>query len=314
MASRYDDRRGVDRAGADRERVSSTARPHTATSGAEAVRVGSSGSVELPSFGAFLQELRERARTDGRTGCGMSRAELAIGARHGVSYIAKLEQGKARDPSPAVVDDLATALGATEVERRHLHDLSVYRPSDDTSSPGVPEVAAANRAYVDALAPAISGFVDELWNVLYANSEYRRVFRHIADPDVANVLTWFFFVPESRRIMIEWEREALLTVSWLRALMVRGQVGAATVAPLLDTLARSREFVAMWRRGDIALSRHKPEMLLRDLDLGKVLHLQAQVLTWPDVSGVLQLYLGVDVGPDRDVSRLDGASGGQYDW
>lgn len=247
-------------------------------------------AVAMPSFGAFLHVLRLRR--------GMSRAELATRAERGASYITKLEQGHARGPSSKLVEDLAAALGATGVERQHLHDLSVYRPHH-TDQPVPTVISDANKAYVDGLVPAISGFVDDTWNVLYANSEYRRVFRHIADPDVNNVLVWFFFVPESQRIMVEWEREALLTVSWLRALMVRGHFGEQTVEPLMTKLVQCPEFNTMWRRGDVALSRHKPEMLLRDMDRGRTLHLRAQVLKWPVVDSALQLYLGVDVGPPQ---------------
>lgn len=228
----------------------------------------------------------------------MSRAELATRAGRGVSYITKLEQGEAQAPSYALVEGLADALEATGAERQHLHDLSTFRPEDLSAAPPrpAPVITEAQRAYVDGLAPALSGFVDNAWNVLYANSPYIRIFRDIDQPHVENVLLWFFFVPESRRVMVEWEREALLTVAWLRGLMVGNRLAGLDCTDVLNRLARSREFRDMWSHGDVALSRHKPEMLVRDLDRDTVLHLRAQVLRWPEPVSPLQLYLAVDTG------------------
>ncbi|MEQ3553599.1 helix-turn-helix domain-containing protein [Pseudonocardia nematodicida] len=265
---------------------------------------GAPPALESPSFGSFLQQLRARSTRGRRRGGGMSRAELATLAGRGVSYITKLEQGEAQAPSAAVVESVADALQVTGAERAHLHDLSTYRPAPAGTAHRSPvSVTDANRIYVDNLAPALGGFVDVAWNVLYANGAYTRVYRHIDDPGVGNVLVWLFFVPDSRHIMVEWEQEALLTVSWLRALMVRNERTGPDYTTLMHRLARSDEFLTMWRRGQVALARHKDEMLVRDLDRGTVLHLHAQVLTWPEPGSSLQLYLGVDVTGNALPSR-----------
>ncbi|WP_226353117.1 helix-turn-helix domain-containing protein [Pseudonocardia sp. ICBG601] len=252
-------------------------------------------TVELPELGRFLRQLRERSLNGCRRAGGMSRMELATLTGHGAGYIAKLEQGGQATPSPAVVDALADALGCSPGQRQHLHDLRDYRPGEGDRPVTPCVITDQNRIYVDTLTPALAGFVDDAWNVLYANSEYRRVYRRIADPDIANVLLWFFFVPESRHIMVEWEQEALLTVSWTRALMVRNHLGGDQFTTLLDQLSHSTEFQKMWNSGDVALGRHKAEMLVRDLDSGKVLNLRAQVLKWPEPASPLQLYLAIDM-------------------
>lgn len=273
----------------------SEARPHLTLHEQSA-----SGSVELPEFGTFLRQLRTQSPRGHPRGGGMSRAELATLAERGVSYITKLEQGEAQAPSYALVESLADALGVTDAERLHLHHLSNYRRVAASVSPRpMPTITVANKAYVDNLAPALSGFVDDAWNVLYANPVYSRIYRHIDDPEIGNVLTWFFFVPESRRIMVEWEREAHLTVAWFRGLMVGSHLNGLDCTQLMNTLSRAADFCRMWEAGDVALGRHKEEMLVRDLDRGALLHLRAQVLKWPEPASPLQLYLGVDVGPPQ---------------
>ncbi|MEV1296157.1 helix-turn-helix domain-containing protein [Pseudonocardia sp. NPDC049635] len=255
-------------------------------------------ALELPSFGSFLRQLRERAPSGHRRGGGMSRAELATLAGRGISYITKLEQGEAHSPSFELVESLADALEVTDAERQHLHDLRTHRRDTCCEPrPSAETITPANKAYVDNLVPALSSFVDDAWNVLYPNSAYTRVYRHIDDPTISNVLLWFFFVPESRHIMVEWEREAQLTVAWLRGLMVGNHLNGVDRTDLIQRLSRSSEFRRMWTEGGVALGRHKEEMLVRDLDRGTVLHLRAQVLKWPNPASSLQLYLGVDVGP-----------------
>ncbi len=256
---------------------------------------GAWDSVELPALGRFLRQLREQSPNGCRRGGGMSRMELATLTGHGAGYIAKLEQGEQVTPSAPAVDRLADALGCSPCQRQHLHDLREYRPGTGNRAVPPHTITVENRAYADTLNPALAGFVDDAWNVLYANSEYRRVYRHITDPGIANVLLWFFFVPESRHIMVEWEREALLTVAWTRSLMVRNHLGGDQFTTLLSRLSQSPEFRNMWNSGDLALGRHKAEMLVRDIDSHTVLNLRAQVLKWPEASSPLQLYLAVDV-------------------
>ena len=249
--------------------------------------------LTLPSFGAFLQHLREHARTDRPRG-GMNRAELATVAQRSLSYITKLEQGRAQAPSPLVIDSLADALGATTSERRHLHNLSRYRPAATIPTPDAQKpLSDETKLFVDGLAPQISALFDYAWNVQYGNSEYRRLFRRI--DEAGNLLIWLFEVPESRRIIVEWEDEALITVSWVRSLMVAENADENIFSSLLDRLSRSREFRTMWDRNDVALTRDRPETILRDLDHGMQITVRSHVLRWPDPARGMQLYLGVQV-------------------
>lgn len=250
--------------------------------------------VEPPSLASYLRHLRKNGREAHRRGR-LSRTELAAQAGIGVGYVTKLEQGVALNPSLEVVDDLAEALGADSLERQHLHDLTAYHQALGTTSRQADddhEITEMMRAYVDHLAPNLAAFVDDAWNILYANSEYSRIYRNIDDPTVGNVLTWFFRTPESRQIMVDWETEARLTVAWLRALMVR-RPGSSLFEPLLRRLSANSDFVRMWGMQEILMGRHIPYMYVHDLDCGNAVLLVAQVYDWPDPTKALQLYLGV---------------------
>lgn len=264
-------------------------------------------TVEPPSFAAYLRHLRKHGREAQRNGT-VSRAELATRAQTAFSYVTKLEQGSAVHPSPEVIDNLADVLGVDDVERRHLHDLIVYDRESSllpTETVGPVDVTDQMRIYVDNLVPHLAGIVDDAWNVLYSNSEYARIYRHLADPAVGNVLMWFFQVPEARAIMIDWETEARLTVAWLRALMVR-RPRSTLFPPLLNQLSTSPDFQRMWASQEVLMGRPSPYMFVHDLDRNDDLRLLAEVYAWPDPTKALQIYLGVRVTTDGDAaSRHD---------
>ncbi len=264
-------------------------------------------TVEPPSFAAYLRHLRTHGREAQRNGP-LNRAELATQAKTAFSYVTKLEQGAAQHPSPEVVDNLADALGVDDVERRHLHDLVAYdreagMPPAETG--GAVDVTDQMRTYIDNLVPHLAGMVDDAWNVLYSNTEYARIYRHLAEPAVGNVLVWFFQVPEARAIMIDWETEARLTVAWLRALMVR-RPRSGLFLPLLDRLSASPDFRRMWLSQQVLMGRPSPYMFVHDLDRNEDLRLLAEVYPWPDPTKALQMYLGVRVTTDGDVRSRRG--------
>lgn len=246
-----------------------------------------SSTVQPPSFGSYLRHCRDIS--------GLSRPDLAAAADTSISYVAKLEQGAAINPTPERVELLASALKVTDVQRQHLHHLVAFDQvptgSVDDRVPA-DEITDIMRQHVDDLGPHLAGYVDTCWNVLHPNGEYARIYRHIADPAVANVLTWFFHVPESRAIMLEWEDEAHLTVAWLRSLMVR-HPGSRLFTELLARLRTSRDFRRMWEKQEVLMGRRTPFMWVHDLDHDCDIRLLAQVYPVPIPSQRIQLYLGV---------------------
>ncbi len=248
--------------------------------------------IERPSLGDYLRHLRH-ASPAARTGR-LSRERVAASAQISISYLIQLEQGKADNPSPEHLGRLAETFELSPVQVQHLHDLhdlarySQVKPGGDRGVP--PVITDVMREYIDNLTPHLCGYVNDCWDVLYANSEYSRIYRHIVD--AGNVLKWFFRVPESREIMVEWDPEARLTVAWFRALMVRSH-NSPEFGELLDDLAENAEFREIWNARELVMGRHSPYMKVRDLDSGEVVSLLAQVYAWPDPTQRVQMYLGI---------------------
>jgi hypothetical protein len=249
-------------------------------------------SIERPSLGEYLRYLR-RASPAARTGR-LSREWVAANAKISISYLIRMEQGSAENPSSECLRRLADTFELSPVQVQHLHDLAKHdlvTPDGDMTRPLV--ITDDMREHVDNLSPHLCGFVNERWDVLYANPEYSRIYRSIVD--IGNVLKWFFEVPESRQIMVEWEPEARLTVAWFRALMVRSN-DSSEFDELLTDLAANADFREMWNTQEILMGRHSPYMKVRDLDSGQEVFLLAQVYAWPDPTQRVQMYLGVRSG------------------
>jgi len=250
--------------------------------------------ITPPTFGEYLRHLRTTQGADAfpvrrRTppGKSLNRTKLAAAADVSAGYLIKLEQGHADNPSSEVVDRLATALGVRDVERQHMHDLA--EPALQDRRP-IPAISDAQREFVNHMHPHLSGYVDIAWNVLYANTEYRRIYRNIEVR--GNVLLWFFAERQSRSIMVEWEVEARLTVAWLRSNMARRRT-SPVFKDVLSKLAQFPDFERMWRSNEILMGRHTPYMRVRDLDNSEEMTLRAEVFPTPNPQEALQIYVGV---------------------
>ena len=103
----------------------------------------------------------------GRRAPGLRREELAGLAGVSVEYLVRLEQGRARNPSPQLLGALARALRLTEDERDHLYRVAgVAPPSTGVVSqhigPGVQRM-------LDRLGDVPMGVHSATWDLLWWN-------------------------------------------------------------------------------------------------------------------------------------------------
>ena len=139
------------------------------------------------------------------------------------------------------------------------------------------------------MAPHLCAYVDERWNVLACNAIYADAFPGLTD--VVNVLQWFFAVPASRQVMLEWESEARLTVSWFRWHMARYRQSAWAVELMTD-LSVDPRFAEMWEAEDVEFGRPQPLMHLREATSGEPYSVNVQITDVP-LGVPLQMFIGV---------------------
>lgn len=103
----------------------------------------------------------------GRRAPGLRREELAGLAGVSVEYLVRLEQGRARHPSPALLGALARALRLTDDERDHLYRVAGAAPP----SPGVVShhIGPGVQRVLDRLGDVPAGVFTAAWDLLWWN-------------------------------------------------------------------------------------------------------------------------------------------------
>ncbi|WP_406232442.1 helix-turn-helix transcriptional regulator [Nocardia sp. NBC_01009] len=249
---------------------------------------GEGNQVRPPTFGGLLRRLRDDRR--------ISREKLAFAAGVSSSYVTHLEGGDRDHPTKAVVTSLIAYLDRisplADAERRHLFDLAGLA---EETFPGVPQLRAEisddMRNGLRLHEPNAASYLDTRWNILSCNDAYDATFPGLVED--ANILRWFFGNELSKRVMVDWRREAALTVDWLRGLI--GQSGdTAWSAELLDELGKYPEFRTMWAAGRTIYGRDQP-MHVRDLDTDECYSLDVQMFRVDsgNYPGKVQFFLGI---------------------
>ncbi|MBL1074376.1 helix-turn-helix domain-containing protein [Nocardia sp. 2] len=210
----------------------------------------------------------------------ISRERLARSAHLSASYVAHLElDDRDRKPTRTVVEALLSCLDEKELvsdaDRRHLYDLAGLSEIDmptvedlrATLSPGMRQSLVRHE-------PNPAAYLDTRSNVLACNAAYGRTFTGILDN--GSVLRWIFADERSKQALVEWEREAYLTVSLVRGFIGRSD-NAKWWSETLEELSRYPDFRRIWANGDAGFGRQTPRMELRDPDSGEHRHIDLEL-------------------------------------
>lgn len=252
---------------------------------------GAEGQLRLPTLGGLLRELRDSRR--------ISREKLAFAAGVSASYITHLENGDRDRPTRPVLAALIEYLDRISTlgddERRHLLELAGLDHAE------LPEPATLRAAITRDMhrtlamqEPNLAAYLDIRWNLLACNDAYRAAFPGVEA--AGNVLRWLFADPVARRVVLEWEDEAMLAVQSLRAAIGRYAESEWAVGFLAE-LAEFPEFRRLWERGGASYGRERLAMYLRDPRTGVPRHIAVQTfrLDAGPYPGFVQYYLGMRV-------------------
>ncbi|MFI8961765.1 helix-turn-helix domain-containing protein [Streptomyces sp. NPDC053493] len=172
-------------------------------------------------LGSFLRARREalspaeaglpagpRRRTPG-----LRRTELAMLAGISVEYLARLEQGRDRNPSAQVLGALSEALRLPLEDRIHLRNLAksdTHRHMCAMAPAPAREVRATVRALLDRLGPTPAVVVNTLGETVAYTDGYERLAgpAGLLDGDPPSVTRFVFTDPRAREVFPDWERVA----------------------------------------------------------------------------------------------------------
>lgn len=220
----------------------------------------------MSALGEFLQSRRARVRPEDvglrpgpdRRVTGLRREEAALLANVSVDYYVRLEQGRAANPSVAVLTAVADALRMGHAERDHLRSLACAAP------PAVPPktpVRPQLKAMIDAMQDLPAIVVDRLSNVLAWNSAALEVVADFESSAHRNLARLYFLDPDSRDYYADWETVAQDAVAVLRRASA-GYADDTELAALVEELrAASPEFERFWTSQDVQNRSHCPKIL-----------------------------------------------------
>jgi transcriptional regulator with XRE-family HTH domain len=252
---------------------------------------------------AALDPRRAGLRDDGRLRRvpGLRREELSQLANVSVDYIVRLEQGRTRRISRAVLDALADALQLTPAERTYLATLA--------------DVATKTRALAQPeITPQLRQLLDEMHNIPVM-IVYRRMQVLAWNRGAAALLTNFDALPAGERNLVrlmfldnafrslyaDWARTARDAVAVLRMEAGRHPDDPEIIALVGELSIRDRDFRTLWTShpvhglGQVTRTFHHPLVGSLTLDVH-------QLSIDPDL--VLVAYTAAADSPSRETLGL----------
>ncbi|WP_123745715.1 helix-turn-helix transcriptional regulator [Saccharothrix texasensis] len=211
------------------------------------------------ALGAFLRARRARVAPEhvGLAGGrrrrvrGLRREELAQLAGISVDYYVRLEQGRATQPSPEVLDSLARALGLDAAERGHLATLVGVRRGAAPSA----RVSPLLHRIVAAVGDFPAFVTNHRLDVVAWNSLGGELFGGLSDPARRdrNNARYLFLDPAARDLHPDWEPRAAEVVGQLRVAAGRYPDDRDLVGLIRDLSGKSPAFRRIWAGGEVVV-------------------------------------------------------------
>lgn len=211
-------------------------------------------------LGDFLRARRARIRPEDKglaTGPrrrtqGLRREEVAQLACISPSWYTRLEQGRAVEPSSAVLKSIADALELDAVERRYVSLLALGRAAHRDQPLSVETIAGA-RELLASLDPHPAYAADAFGEVYGCNDAAREWLTDFTAPGARerNVFDWMIHDPEARERLPAWAAEVQDVLARYRGASPLW-LGDPRAETFLDRMRRqSPEAWAMWRRHEV---------------------------------------------------------------
>lgn len=239
-----------------------------------------------------------------RRATGLRREELADFAGLSVDYVVRLEQGRARNPSPQVVGSLARALHLTRAERDHLYRAAgLLPPADEWVSTHIPPGVQRLLARLDELPLAV---FSASWDLLSWNAQWSALH---GDPSLIavgerNLARAVFGDGEARRSLRPSQSEngseqfEAAIVADLRTAAAAHPADAGLRKLIAELRRSSRLFDELWQRA--AVGHHTSDRkTITHPDVGD-LTLDCDVVTVPGSDLRVVVYSAAAGSPDAE--------------
>ena len=213
---------------------------------------------------------------------GLRRDEVARLAGISIEYYTRLEQGRAGNPSPEIIDALATALRLDQAEREHLTNLLTRAGAAKRSSAAGPQrVRPGVYLLLQTLDHVPAFVIGRRTDVLATNTLARAILTDFEalPPGRRNLARYLLLDPESRSCSDEWERYASETVAMLRLDASRHPKDKQLADLIGELMVGSPEFAGWWHDHKVLQRTHGAKSYRHSL-VGE-LHFSYEALTMP---------------------------------
>ncbi|MEU8703618.1 helix-turn-helix transcriptional regulator [Streptomyces sp. NPDC048565] len=236
---------------------------------------------------------------------GLRRSDLAGRAGISVEYLTRLEQGRDRNPSVAVVNAIADALSLDSSERSHLRYLTKITGGECTAhtrpAPPPRELRPSVLETLSLLEPGIAMVTNRLGDVLARTSAFEAVTSGsgLLDSGAPNLTHYVFTDPRARTFFADWDAVADEQAFdlWLGPSVEDFEWFTAELASAAgDDFTRRMNRHEVPRRGVLRL----------DHPSGCGLRLRRETLDLPSDSQQLVVLLPADEATTQAVDRLRG--------
>lgn len=179
---------------------------------------------------------------------GLRREEVAGLAGISVEYLIRLERGRDRNPSAAVIAALAQVLRLDDDGHAHLAALAEVHTDPDYVDDRVPD-AGLLTLLNEWPHPAI--LMNRFMDLLAVNRAGRTLHNHLALDVGDNMTRALFLDPRARSIYPDFDDVAAENVANLRALAGRDAHHPALVQLVGELSLSSDEFTQLWARNEV---------------------------------------------------------------
>ena len=213
---------------------------------------------------------------------GLRREEVAAVSGIGVSWYTRLEQGRARGVSPAVIDAVARVLLLDHAEWTHLRQLAGLPPPAGDAPPS--DICVTR--LLDALDPNPSLAMDRHWNLIGWNDAHRRHLidlERVAETD-RNLLRLVFTHSGVRGLMADWGTEAPTLLAEYRADLTPNCDDTEHLALVDELNQREPQFRRWWHEQRVATFRPRVRRFRRpDGTTFELEHNRLQLVSAPSI-------------------------------
>jgi transcriptional regulator with XRE-family HTH domain len=271
----------------------------------------------VDELAACLRTWRDRVKPadvglpDGgaRRAPGLRREEVAHLAGLSVDYLARLEQGRARNPSASVLGPLARALRLSDDERAHLFRVAGHAEPDAGRMRR--HITPSVQRVLDRLDDAPVLVIDAAWEIVTANPLAVALIGDFSEGSARERnIAWREFTGLPSRIVRSAEETALFQaqiVADLHAALGRYPQDEPLQRLIADLRSAGGHFAQLWEQRPVA-SHDTARKTIAHPEVGS-LTLDCDVLTVGDSDLRLILYSAPPGSPDARTLALLGAVG-----